>query len=196
MSRSIRQALAENSGLYYPTYFHLREVTSIPGHYGLKKSATQVSRKGKGSKTQHLHISDEFEEEKQAVLQRLSLEQDPDLLMALTASEAESSTNAPAVDPVDVPLPEGTGIECGCCFAEYAFEEMVQCPEAHLFCKDCAKRNAESALGMRKAVISCMDSSSESSHIHISAFDVVVRFLIAWTWIVFLHSVQAGVSAI
>ncbi|KIO29765.1 hypothetical protein M407DRAFT_70089, partial [Tulasnella calospora MUT 4182] len=49
------------------------------------------------------------------------------------------------------------GIECGCCFAEYAFENMVQCPEAHLFCKKCARRTAEEAIGARKAVIRCMD---------------------------------------
>ncbi len=67
------------------------------------------------------------------------------------------------VDPVEVPLPElaGFDIECGCCFGEYDFGEMIQCPEAHLFCKECARRNAEESIGNDKPVVRCMDQSSK-----------------------------------
>lgn len=31
---------------------------------------------------------------------------------------------------------EGTLVECGCCFEDYAFENLVQCSEGHLFCRE------------------------------------------------------------
>jgi TRIAD3 protein (E3 ubiquitin-protein ligase RNF216) len=70
----------------------------------------------------------------------------------------------------------GTGVECGCCFSDYPFVSyayvalfsiliifaqswMVQCPDAHLFCRDCARRSAEECIGNRKTDLLCMDQS-------------------------------------
>ncbi|KAG9031372.1 hypothetical protein FRB95_002803 [Tulasnella sp. JGI-2019a] len=146
----IREALMLHRWLYYPTYFHLRQASSDPGFYGHKKTASAPKRKGKGPQL----YSEEFELERQAVIAVLTQEQDPNHL----PSPAEQSV-AVEVEPAEVPLPEGEGVECGCCFGEYGFDQMIQCPEAHLFCKDCAKRNAAEALGQRKCVITCMDQS-------------------------------------
>ncbi|KAJ7774947.1 hypothetical protein B0H16DRAFT_1509018 [Mycena metata] len=51
------------------------------------------------------------------------------------------------------------GIECGCCFATYTFEKMIQCPDAHLFCSSCVKQYAETLLGSHDHRICCMDQS-------------------------------------
>ncbi|KAF8911320.1 hypothetical protein CPB85DRAFT_1303537 [Mucidula mucida] len=56
----------------------------------------------------------------------------------------------------DAPPPEE---ECGCCFTEYSFDKMVQCPDAHLFCSDCVTQYAETQLGSHDSSILCMDQS-------------------------------------
>ncbi|CCO28816.1 TRIAD3 [Rhizoctonia solani AG-1 IB] len=50
-------------------------------------------------------------------------------------------------------------LECGCCFTEYEFSDMLQCTEGHLFCPECTKKNAETAVGDNKPEILCMDQS-------------------------------------
>lgn len=51
----------------------------------------------------------------------------------------------------------GHTFECGCCFDDVAISKMIQCPEAHLFCMECARRNAENILGNRGCV-RCLSS--------------------------------------
>jgi hypothetical protein len=54
----------------------------------------------------------------------------------------------------------GQGIECGCCCCEYPFDEMVQCLEGHLFCKNCLKKYVEeSVFGQGQIDVHCMDGS-------------------------------------
>lgn len=37
----------------------------------------------------------------------------------------------------------GTVIQCGCCFDSFAFENLVQCTEGHLFCRSCLRRSVQ-----------------------------------------------------
>lgn len=46
----------------------------------------------------------------------------------------------------------GHVFECGCCFDDIPISKMIQCPEAHLFCLECGRRNAENILGNRGTV--------------------------------------------
>ncbi|CAE6498172.1 unnamed protein product [Rhizoctonia solani] len=57
------------------------------------------------------------------------------------------------------PAPQPTKLECGCCFTEYDFSEILQCADGHLFCQECTKKNAESLVGDNKPDILCMDQS-------------------------------------
>jgi hypothetical protein len=49
--------------------------------------------------------------------------------------------------------------DSGCCFDQCPANCMTCCADGHLFCLDCAKRNAESVVGNGQYVIKCMDFS-------------------------------------
>ncbi|KAJ3287495.1 hypothetical protein HK104_008555 [Borealophlyctis nickersoniae] len=53
-------------------------------------------------------------------------------------------------------------ITCLCCFGDYPFEDLCQCPNAHLFCKGCVTRVVEEGLfgqgRLRGQEVPCMSS--------------------------------------
>jgi len=85
-------------------------------------------------------------------------------------------------------LANGAGIECGCCFGEEVWvssdvgiltfipsrpladesfqEEMFQCSEGHLFCRECATKHTETKLGDQTTVSSpSMPASADVSRL-------------------------------
>lgn len=53
---------------------------------------------------------------------------------------------------------EGAVSDCGCCFDEFPLNRMVHCDGevAHWFCRECARRMAENAVGLSKYQLECM----------------------------------------
>ena len=59
---------------------------------------------------------------------------------------------------------EGQKIECGCCYGDAAFEDMVQCLDGHLFCASCLMNYAkEAAFGQGKTTLVCMSDGCEGT---------------------------------
>ena len=49
----------------------------------------------------------------------------------------------------------GSLIECGCCFSEVPIDKCLQCPEGHLFCRDCVMRMIETSVAEGRTNIKC-----------------------------------------
>ncbi|XP_062508613.1 E3 ubiquitin-protein ligase RNF216-like [Corticium candelabrum] len=61
----------------------------------------------------------------------------------------------------------GQMFECGCCFGEVIFEDLVQCAEGHLFCCECMRLYAkEAAFGQGKASLACMSEGCEKNFLY------------------------------
>jgi TRIAD3 protein (E3 ubiquitin-protein ligase RNF216) len=93
--------LSQNS-LYAPTYLFLvdEQESDDPLPYALKTIPTRPSTKGK---RRALHDA-EFDKEREWIL-----------------LELDKHTQIQPIEEEEEELPPGEGIECGCCFANYAF---------------------------------------------------------------------------
>lgn len=80
---------------------------------------------------------------KKANLQRNNAQLEADEKLAETLNIEEHEEN-------------GMMIECQCCYGESPFSGMTQCNEGHLFCLDCARRNAENEVGRGRYRLLCM----------------------------------------
>ncbi|KAF8461391.1 hypothetical protein BDZ91DRAFT_798120 [Kalaharituber pfeilii] len=84
----------------------------------------------------------DYAKEKANILKRnLQLESDAEYAAKLDNEEHEKN---------------GMMMECQCCFGEFPFTQMTQCCEGHLFCLDCARRNAENEVGRGRYQLLCM----------------------------------------
>ncbi|KAJ6547672.1 hypothetical protein B0H19DRAFT_1212188 [Mycena capillaripes] len=138
----IRRTLVDHHSLYAPTYIFLEEQKRLGGAlpYTLKTIPSRPPAKGK-----HKALNDlEFEKERDWILSRAD-------------EDSKEKDQVPVA--VEEPGDCEDGIECGCCFSNYPFEQMVQCPDAHLFCSSCMTTYAETLLGSHDHKIICMDQS-------------------------------------
>jgi TRIAD3 protein (E3 ubiquitin-protein ligase RNF216) len=53
---------------------------------------------------------------------------------------------------------ENTLLECPCCFDdELLDDDMLACPDGHIFCKECVKRYTETSIGDSKYMFNCIN---------------------------------------
>ncbi|KAI0689014.1 hypothetical protein BC835DRAFT_280334 [Cytidiella melzeri] len=135
----IRRTFARHHSLYAPTYLALQaELQSDHQPYQRLASASRNRSKGKQAE----RVDPALDEEKQWI--RLISQEDQSKDDAEVAAQLQEEEDA---------------IECGCCFADYPFDKMVQCPETHLFCRNCVSTYAAGKLGEHDINIVCMDQS-------------------------------------
>ncbi|KAJ3874538.1 hypothetical protein F5051DRAFT_335588, partial [Lentinula edodes] len=135
----IKKTLFAHGVLYAPTHLCLcdEKRRGLPFNYIPVQPINTSSLKGKGRALEDA----EFEREHAWLLEKLK---DEDVKLDETTAEQ---------------LDRQGSIECGCCFGTYPFDEMVQCPDAHLFCSGYVKSYAETLLSVHNSNINCIDQS-------------------------------------
>ncbi|KAH7906652.1 hypothetical protein BJ138DRAFT_1129757 [Hygrophoropsis aurantiaca] len=140
----VRSRLLQNNGFYAPTHFLLAaDQKAAKPPYKTKSTPSRPSGKGKA------RHDPEFDAERQWLV--LKLQED--------GASNPNAGEVPAQVGEQEAEDEDDGIECGCCFASYPFDKMVQCPDAHLFCNTCMTSYASNLLGEHNPNIVCMDQS-------------------------------------
>ncbi len=72
--------------------------------------------------------------------------------------QAQLDTQRLEKENVQHAMDNGLMGECGCCYGDYPLNRLVHCngDAQHQFCRDCARRNAETEIGKSKFELHCM----------------------------------------
>ncbi|KPV73730.1 uncharacterized protein RHOBADRAFT_38348 [Rhodotorula graminis WP1] len=144
----LKHLFASNSSLYGPTWLAVDAAFRLPVEARpFKEMAAPRADKGKAKANVH----DELEREKTWIKDHSAC-----YLAAVAHSAALEAR-------LEAEVASGAYFECGCCFADVALSQMVTCAEGCHFCKDCARMNADTQIGMRKYVLPCMSTSGCSA---------------------------------
>ncbi|KDR78857.1 hypothetical protein GALMADRAFT_224109 [Galerina marginata CBS 339.88] len=168
----LRQCLARSRGLYAPT--HLALAAAEPTYFNVPRPYHQKSTRynpAKDKRKLSAVVDEAFAQERKWLVEHLQDPNETDAMSVGAAAvhaeneegsqegKAKGKEKAEEAVEEDEPVEEGMGVECQCCFAEYAFDKMVQCPETHLFCSGCVSQYASTKLGEHDHTIVCMHES-------------------------------------
>ncbi|GJN92531.1 hypothetical protein Rhopal_005561-T1 [Rhodotorula paludigena] len=147
----IKRLFSSSGGSFYaPAYLALEQATMQTEDergFPLRKGGAGGSKIDKGK----AKACDEFEKERTWVIRELPRYQLVKKRAAALAKQLEAE------------IESGAFFECGCCFADTALSQMITCREGCHFCKDCARMNVDTQIGMRKFVLPCMSTSGCAS---------------------------------
>ncbi|GAA5965119.1 hypothetical protein JCM3765_004865 [Sporobolomyces pararoseus] len=141
---NLKRFFSENSNFYAPTFLFAKkalEQTEAERGFKLMVSGKPRASKGKGK------VDEELEKEKKWLVENVGRFQNAQLRAQQLAKQLQDEIDA------------GHYFECGCCFGDTAFSQIVICSEGCQFCKDCSLMNAETQIGMRKFILPCMSTS-------------------------------------
>ncbi|KAI6757525.1 hypothetical protein HG531_003350 [Fusarium graminearum] len=164
--RTVQKFLTENNYLLYPTYLALNksiQETHKPLSWKYKKTATVQSPRYKEENLENsIRLADTTSEEGQ---------QEVDLMEELKAArlarryanlERQKELEAIEADKqmIDEAQSRGEIKECECCFADTPFNRLGHCnaENAHSFCIQCLRRNAEDQVGLSKYELTCLST--------------------------------------
>ncbi|GAA6060234.1 hypothetical protein JCM10212_003474 [Sporobolomyces blumeae] len=147
--RNLQRLFDANSRFYASTYVAAQRAMVMPeGERGYRLMAPGGKKRLSKGKEK---LSDEFEKERKWVTEKLTQYQAAERRVAKLAKDLEDE------------IASGSYFECGCCFGDTAFSQLVICSEGCQFCRDCARANAETQIGMRKYLLPCMSVSGCTS---------------------------------
>jgi TRIAD3 protein (E3 ubiquitin-protein ligase RNF216) len=160
----ISKAMSEHKGLYAPTFIHLHGLG--PNDYTPLKRARPVKP----------NIADDLQtpagravSEEIAFIQSWLKPSDIEREFERINRQGELDEEmAMQIDGEGYDIHEGLlewyvqlqlSDRSGCCFDEFEANYMTSCAEGHVFCLECARRNAEMTVGSARHLVKCMDAS-------------------------------------
>nr|XP_036580337.1 ring finger domain-containing protein [Colletotrichum truncatum]KAF6788249.1 ring finger domain-containing protein [Colletotrichum truncatum] len=163
--KSIVKLLEQNDNLLMRTYLALDEINrnwqegNLRPGFEMKKTRTVPNPELTPAQLDQTINNSTFEDKKRAL---------EELRAARKICEAEAAKRNSAKDKqceekenLERAKENGTATECGCCFGDFAMNRMVHCSRTdnvHYFCVECARRNAETAIGLTKYELTCMST--------------------------------------
>ncbi|KAH8912926.1 hypothetical protein BR93DRAFT_871254 [Coniochaeta sp. PMI_546] len=155
MVKHVTQVFAENNYTLFSCYLKL-----------VRKEASETwTPKKRPAKSNPAWEDDRIDDTIKATLnpeERVALEE---LKIARQAGEAlklemlsDKQQEQGEIDNFNKAKMEGTTSECECCCDEFALNRMVHCDgeNLHWFCRNCARLNAETQIGLSKFELNCM----------------------------------------
>lgn len=160
--KNVLQVLADNNNTLFPAYLKL-----------VQKEADDVWKpKKKPSKSNPEWEHDRIDHTIRATLDEIDKMALEEFKVARQAGEAwklgllsqkqreldEKQRELEEVENYTRAIAEGTTGECECCCDEFALNRMVHCDSdtLHWFCRNCARLNAETQIGLAKFELRCM----------------------------------------
>lgn len=69
--------------------------------------------------------------------------------------KAKEDAEAKELQEIEEARANGSLIECSCCFCEVPFDRCLQCPEGHVFCKNCVMKMIETTISEGRSSVKC-----------------------------------------
>ena len=151
----VRRVLAENNNTLYSSYLKLVQKEANET-WKPKKRPTKSNPVWEDDRID-ITIENTIDEHQKTALEELKVvRQAAEVMMLL--QETEKQQEQEEVDNLNRAKAEGTTGECECCCDEFALNRMVHCnaDRLHWFCRNCARLNAETQIGMSKYELNCM----------------------------------------
>jgi TRIAD3 protein (E3 ubiquitin-protein ligase RNF216) len=153
-AKNIGKVLKTNQNCLFPAYLELS------GEMGKALSLKKIDTRYKEG-FKHVEIDGtierEFDPHKRLALQEFKAAQWT-VETQTAKAEAEQRREQEEADNLDRAKADGTTGECECCCDEFALNRMVHCnaDTIHWFCRACARRSAETEIGLSKYELTCM----------------------------------------
>ncbi|KAM5375248.1 hypothetical protein ACJZ2D_006077 [Fusarium nematophilum] len=172
--KAIQQFLAQHGQLLLPTFLAIDDALVQACNGGPEvpwKDKKWPSPLPKRYSPHHIARSIAFPQD-DAELELMEELQAARLVMASMSRARQAETDAKRAELWNFEAAKARGevAECECCFAEAPLNRLVHCDgeHVHLFCVDCARRNAETQVGLSKYELECMSTEGCSAGFSLS----------------------------
>ncbi|KXH41445.1 ubiquitin-conjugating enzyme [Colletotrichum nymphaeae SA-01] len=163
LQKCVMKIFYDNACKLLPTYLAVDKAVEdlkngvqegLPYGFALKKRPTPPSdRIFEGTKMNEL-LETATHDDKRVLEELVAARQ----VLMVTRNRLDAARFEAAREVANFEIAKATGsfTDCGCCYSEFALNRMTFANPSKYFCLECARRNAETVVGLSKYEITCM----------------------------------------